>query len=64
MCTFWHKNIYSFQLEKSSLFVQPQNDKQGKLAAMNKKGKQGHTRADAFTQKWCVRFAFALVAYR
>ena len=30
---------------------------------MDKKGKQARTRADAYTQKWCVCFACALVAY-
>ena len=30
---------------------------------MNKNEKQARTRADAYTQKWYMRFACALVAY-
>ena len=52
----------SVRKEQSS--VQPNNDKQGKLVAIIKEGKKNaRTRPDAYTQKWCVRFACALVAY-
>ena len=57
------KHLY-VSVRKEQSFVEPNNDKQGKLVALIKEGKKNApTRPDAYTQKWCVRFACALVAY-